>query len=185
MPWPKTRSRNRARSAPAAPCRFGRPKRSTGSVQGAAMVTTPASSARARLNIEQDPSERSRPRLAATSELVGSFETARRGVTRAVFALRHVFVRRCAAAQSQPAEGPGVGSTGTKATGGKAETRRKAFKSRATRKGGTPSGSLEVPGGQRTWWSVGAGLVVVGDQADLGGLLSAAVDYVLAHQHRI
>src|ERR1700712_1719258 len=54
---------------------------------------------------------------------------------------------------------------------------------RATRKGGIPSGSLEV-----TWWfrnlSADAGLAVGGDHADLRGILVAAVDHLLTDQHR-
>src|SRR5258706_4299924 len=95
-----------------APSRIG----SIGRVQGAAIVTTPASSARTRLNIELDPSG-SLVRALRPCELVWSFGMPRRCVTRAIFGSRHVFVRllRMPQTQSDP-------------------------------EGGIPSGSLEVLG---------------------------------------
>src|SRR5439155_6889345 len=47
--------------------------------------------------------------------------------------------------------------------------------------GGIPSGSLEVLG--RKTKSAGAGLAVEGDNADLRGILVAAIDHLLAHEH--
>src|SRR5258706_15322267 len=67
-----------------APSRIG----SIGRVQGAAIVTTPASSARTRLNIELDPSG-SLVRALRPCELVWSFETPKR----TLLLPRHVFVR--------------------------------------------------------------------------------------------
>src|SRR5206468_5742571 len=100
--------------------------------QGAATVTTPASSARTRFSIGRDPSSSDGP-----SQWRGE----------ALRTPRHLFVR----------------------------LRRNGRKNRATRKGGIPSGSLEVLG--RKTKSAGAGLAVEGDNADLRGTLVAAIDH--------
>src|SRR3984893_7406408 len=82
------------RALPAWPTDAPRRIGSIGSVQGAAMVSQPASRAKNEVeHIRQDPSQSSHLRLAVASELVGSFEAARRGVTRVEFGPRHVFVR--------------------------------------------------------------------------------------------